>query len=108
MALNSNTSQEVLTTVKNDGKDIDVIVQRDAKAFATSLDDVLATEIKTALGTTMTIGELVDVEEGTTLNSLSRSKVNISQQYLVRLSVTIFQKPLLLLIKIDKLDLQKV
>ena len=33
MALNSNTSQEVLTTVKNDGKDIDVIVQRDAKAL---------------------------------------------------------------------------
>ena len=59
---------------ENDGKDIDVIVQRDAKAAATSLDDVLATEIKTALGTTMTIGELVDVEEGTTLNSLSRSK----------------------------------
>ena len=67
------------------------------KHYATSLDDVLATEIKTALGTTMTIGELVDVEEGTTLNSLSRSKVNISQQYLVRLSVTIFQKPLLLI-----------
>lgn len=32
MALNSNATQEVLTTVKNDGKDIDVIVQRDAKA----------------------------------------------------------------------------
>ena len=108
MALNSNTSQEVLTTVKNDGKDIDVIVQRDAKAAATSLDDVLATEIKTALGTTMTIGELVDVEEGTTLNSLSRSK----GEYFATVSGTIIGDDISKATtaadkKIDKLDLQK-
>lgn len=108
MALNSNTLQEVLTTVKNDGKDIDVIVQRDAKAAATSLDDVLATEIKTALGTTMTIGELVDVEEGTTLNSLSRSK----GEYFATVSGTIIGDDISKATtaadkKIDKLDLQK-
>lgn len=108
MALNSNTSQEVLTTVKNDGKDIEVIVQRDAKAAATSLDDVLATEIKTALGTTMTIGELVDVEEGTTLNSLSRSK----GEYFATVSGTIIGDDISKATtaadkKIDKLDLQK-
>ena len=108
MALNSNTSQEILTTVKNDGKDIDVIVQRDAKAAATSLDDVLATEIKTALGTTMTIGELVDVEEGTTLNSLSRSK----GEYFATVSGTIIGDDISKATtaadkKIDKLDLQK-
>lgn len=108
MALNSNTSQEILTTVKNDGKDIDVIVQRDAKAAATSLDDVLATEIKTALGTTMTIGELVDVEGGTTLNSLSRSK----GEYFATVSGTIIGDDISKATtaadkKIDKLDLQK-
>ncbi|KGR86240.1 efflux RND transporter permease subunit [Lysinibacillus boronitolerans] len=108
MALNSNTSQEILTTVKNDGKDIDVIVQRDAKAAATSLDDVLATEIKTALGTTMTIRELVDVEEGTTLNSLSRSK----GEYFATVSGTIIGDDISKATtaadkKIDKLDLQK-
>lgn len=108
MALNSNTSQEVLTTVKNDGKDIEVIVQRDAKAAATSLDDVLATEIKTALGTTMTIGELVDVEEGTTLNSLSRSK----GEYFATVSGTIIGDDISKATtaadkKIDKLVLQK-
>ncbi|MED4697908.1 efflux RND transporter permease subunit [Lysinibacillus capsici] len=108
MALNSNTSQEVLTTVKNDGKDIEVIVQRDPKAAATSLDDVLATEIKTALGTTMTIGELVDVEEGTTLNSLSRSK----GEYFATVSGTIIGDDISKATtaadkKIDKLDLQK-
>ena len=108
MALNANTSQEVLTKVKNDGKDIDVIVQRDAKAAATSLDDVLATEIKTALGTTMTIGELVDVEEGTTLNSLSRSK----GEYFATVSGTIIGDDISKATsaadkKIDKLDLPK-
>lgn len=108
MALNSNTSQEVLTTVKNDGNDIDVIVQRDAKVAATSLDDVLATEIKTALGTTMTIGELVDVEEGTTLNSLSRSK----GEYFATVSGTITDDDISKATsaadkKIDKLDLPK-
>lgn len=108
MALNSTTSQEVLTTVERDGKDINVIVKRDAKAAALSIDDVLKTEIKTALGTTMTIGELVDVEEGTTLNSLSRSK----GEYFATVSATIIGDDISKATtaadkKIDKLDLPK-
>ncbi|KOS62445.1 efflux RND transporter permease subunit [Lysinibacillus agricola] len=108
MALNSNTSSEVLTSVKYDGEDIDVIVQHEAKAAALSLDDVLATEIKTALGTTMTIGELVDVEEGTTLNTLSRSK----GEYFATVSGTIIGDDISKATsaadkKIDKLDLPK-
>ncbi|MFB4475092.1 efflux RND transporter permease subunit, partial [Oceanobacillus caeni] len=39
-----------------------------------SIDELLATEIPTALGTTMPLSELVKVEEGTTLNTLARSK----------------------------------
>ncbi|MFJ7647951.1 efflux RND transporter permease subunit [Lysinibacillus sp. NPDC097279] len=108
MALNSTTSQEVLTTVERDGKDINVIVKRDAKAAALSIDDVLNTEIKTALGTTMTIGELVDDEEGTTLNSLSRSK----GEYFATVSATIIGDDISKATtaadkKIDKLDLPK-
>ncbi|MFF5995826.1 efflux RND transporter permease subunit [Lysinibacillus sp. KU-BSD001] len=74
MALNTTSTKEVLTTVEHDGDSINVVVQREAKAAALSLDDVLATEIQTALGTTMKIGDLVEVEENTTLNALSRSK----------------------------------
>jgi len=108
MALNSTASQEVLTTVERDGKDINVIVKRDAKAAALSIDDVLKTEIKTALGTTMTIGELVNVEEGTTLNSLSRSKGD----YFATVSATIIGDDISKATsaadkKIDKLDLPK-
>lgn len=108
MALNSTASQEVLTTVERDGKDINVIVKRDAKAAALSIDDVLKTEIKTTLGTTMTIGELVNVEEGTTLNSLSRSK----GEYFATVSATIIGDDISKATsaadkKIDKLDLPK-
>lgn len=108
MALNTTSSQEMLTTVEHDGADINVIVQREAKAAALSLDDVLATEIKTALGTTMTIGELVEVEEGTTLNSLSRSK----GEYFATVSGTIIGDDISKASsaadkKIDELDLPK-
>lgn len=74
MALSETSSKEVLTTVRHDGNDLEVVVQRQAKAAATSIDDVLATEIQTALGTTMTIGDLVGLEEGEALNSLARSE----------------------------------
>lgn len=74
MALSETGAKEVLTTVEYDGQDIDVVVQREAKAAAKNIDDVLATEIQTATGETMTIGELVEVEESTTLTSLSRSE----------------------------------
>ncbi len=108
MALSNNTSKEVLTSVRYDGEDIDVIVQRDAKAAALSIDDVLATEVKTALGTTITIGELVDVEEGTTLNSLSRSK----GEYFATVTGTVIDEDISKATsaadkKIDKLDLPK-
>lgn len=108
MALNQNTSSEVLTKVQYDGEDIDVIVQHEEKAAAKSLDDVLATKIQTALGTTMTIGELVKVEEGTTLNSLSRSK----GEYFAKVSGTIIGDDISKATsaadkEIDKLDLPK-
>lgn len=74
MALSPQGTSEILTTVEHNGKDINVIVKREARTAAKSIDDILATEIPTALGTTMKIGDLVDVEESTALNSLARSK----------------------------------
>lgn len=108
MALSESAAKEVLSTVRHDGNDIEVVVKREAKAAATSIDDVLATEIKTALGTTMTIGELVEVEEGQALNSLSRSK----GEYFTTVSATITDADISKATtaadkKIDKLDLPK-
>ena len=74
MMLHPNKTQEVLTTVEKDGNDIDVIVQQKQVEQPKSIDELLATQVPTALGTTMPLSELVTVEEGTTLNTLSRSK----------------------------------
>ncbi|APH03685.1 efflux RND transporter permease subunit [Bacillus weihaiensis] len=73
-ALATTGSEEVLTTVENDGEEIDVIVQREEKTDATSIDELLETEIPTATGVTMPLSELVTTEEGTTYNTLSRSE----------------------------------
>jgi multidrug efflux pump subunit AcrB len=108
MALQTDTSKEVLTTVQSDGKDIDVIVQREAKSAAANIDELLKTPIQTVTGQTMTIGELVEVEEGTTLNSLSRQK----GEYYATVSATITDKDISKATanadeKIEKLDLPK-
>lgn len=74
MALSTSSTNEVLTTVEHDGEDINVVVQREAASEPKTIEELLATEIKTGIGTTMPLSQLVTVEEGTTLNSLARSK----------------------------------
>jgi multidrug efflux pump subunit AcrB len=74
MMLSPTSTQEVLTTVEKDGDTLDVIVQQEQEAQPKSIDDILATEVPTALGSTMPLSELVTVEKGTTLNTLARSK----------------------------------
>lgn len=88
MALQTNTAKEVLTTVESDGADINVVVQREAKSAAADIDELLETPIQTATGQTMTIGDIVELEEGTTLNSLSRQK----GEYFATVSATITDK----------------
>ncbi|MFE8703076.1 efflux RND transporter permease subunit [Cytobacillus sp. FJAT-54145] len=74
MMLSPNRTEEILTTVQKDGNDLEVIVQQEQKEQPKSIDDILDTQVPTALGTTMPLSDLVTVEEGTTLNTLSRSK----------------------------------
>ncbi|MBB6453196.1 HAE1 family hydrophobic/amphiphilic exporter-1 [Salirhabdus euzebyi] len=74
MMLRPDNTKEVLTTVEKDGDTIEVIVQQEQAEQPKSIEEMLATEIPTALGTTMALSELVTVEEGTTLNTLARSK----------------------------------
>ncbi|MDR4888303.1 efflux RND transporter permease subunit [Fredinandcohnia sp. QZ13] len=74
MMLNPDRSQEVLTTVEKNGNTIEVVVQQEKVAAPKSIDDLLATQVPTATGTALPLSELVEVKEGTTLNTLSRSK----------------------------------
>ncbi|WP_043930240.1 efflux RND transporter permease subunit [Bacillus sp. EB01] len=74
MMLNPMGAKEVLTTIEKDGTSLDVVVQQKQALKPKSIDEMLATPVPTAMGTTMPLSELVTVEEGTTLNTLARSK----------------------------------
>ncbi len=74
MMLNPDRSQEVITTVEKDGDTLEVVVQQEEVATPESIDDLLATQVPTAVGTTMPLSDLVTVKEGTALNTLARSK----------------------------------
>ncbi|WP_099354697.1 efflux RND transporter permease subunit [Fredinandcohnia onubensis] len=74
MMLNPDRSQEVITTVEKDGNTLEVVVQQEEVATPESIDDLLATQVPTAVGTTMPLSDLVTVKEGTALNTLARSK----------------------------------
>ncbi|QUG43329.1 efflux RND transporter permease subunit [Psychrobacillus sp. INOP01] len=108
MMLSPTATQDVLTTVEKDGNSLDVIVQQEKAEQPKSVDDILATEVPTALGTTMPLSELVTVEEGTTLNTLARSK----GEYYATVSGTILGDDISVATSevdeaIDKLDLPK-
>lgn len=108
MMLNPTKTQDVLTTVEKDGNELEVIVQQEQTAQPKSIDDILATQVPTALGTTMPLSELVTVEKGTTLNTLARSK----GEYYATVSGTILDEDISKATaevdkEIDKLDLPK-
>ncbi|WP_144510822.1 efflux RND transporter permease subunit [Bacillus sp. FJAT-22090] len=108
MMLNPMKAEEVLTTVEKDGDTLKVIVQKEQAEQPKSIDDILATEVPTALGTTMKLSDLVTVEKGTTLNTLARSK----GEYYATVSGTIIGADISKATSevdkaIDKLDLPK-
>lgn len=74
MLLNPSKSKDVLTTIEKDGETLDVIVQQEQAKQPESIDDILSTQVPTALGKTMPLSELITVEKGTTMNTLARSK----------------------------------
>ncbi|MED4531882.1 efflux RND transporter permease subunit [Metabacillus fastidiosus] len=74
MMLSTQQTQDVLTTVEKDGKELNVIVQQDEVVQPKSIDDILVKDIQTATGKTMPLSDLVKVEKGSTLSKLSRNK----------------------------------
>ncbi|WP_062107381.1 efflux RND transporter permease subunit [Bacillus niameyensis] len=107
MMLSPQTTKEVLTTVEKDGDTLDVIVQQEQAEQPKSIDDILATEVQTAAGP-MPLSELVTVKEGTTLNTLARSK----GEYYATVTATIKSKDISKATSeadkaMDKLDLPK-
>ncbi|MFC5542005.1 efflux RND transporter permease subunit [Ureibacillus suwonensis] len=107
MMLNPNKQDEVLTTLKKDGMDIDVIVKRNVN-LATSFEDLLNQPVPTATGAAVQLKDIVQVEEGTVSNTISRSK----GQLYASVSGTVTSKDVTKASKevdekIDKLELPK-
>ncbi|GEK32691.1 efflux RND transporter permease subunit [Kurthia sibirica] len=87
MMINPNVPATVLTTVMNDGKEINVEVHSDVKSPDT-FDKVLEQKIKTPVGKEIKLQEVVTVKEGKTLATVSRS----ASKYYATVSATITTK----------------
>ena len=71
MALSDVGEAPVLTTVQHEDNEINVYVETEETAYA-GIDDVTGIEIPTALGTTVAIGDVMEVEEGKSPDTISR------------------------------------
>ncbi|WP_223634331.1 efflux RND transporter permease subunit [Planococcus sp. 4-30] len=71
MALSGVGEAPVLTTVTNEGEELNVYIETEETEYA-GIDDVTDVEIPTALGTTVTVGEVMEVEEGKSPDTINR------------------------------------
>lgn len=67
----SMEEDSVLTTVKLNKQDVEVFVTVEEKNYQ-GIEEIEEVEVETALGNTITIGDVVDVKEGTTPDTVSR------------------------------------
>lgn len=71
MSLSNAGEAPVLTTVKHDGDDINVYVETEEKEY-NSIDDLTDIEIQTPLGTTVSVGEVMDIKEEKSPDAIDR------------------------------------
>ncbi len=71
MELNQNPQRSVITTVQQDYEELNVYTDAEDEEYQ-AIEDLTSKEIKTATGETIEISEVVDVEEGTTADTVTR------------------------------------
>ncbi|WJE15509.1 efflux RND transporter permease subunit [Halobacillus sp. ACCC02827] len=71
MELSQNREEPVLTTVQQDGEDLNVYLNVEEPELST-IEDLTSREIQTPLGQTVPVSEVVEVEEGTTADTITR------------------------------------
>ncbi|PKH10257.1 efflux RND transporter permease subunit [Planomicrobium sp. MB-3u-38] len=71
MALSDVGEAPVLTTVQYEDEEINVYVESEETEYG-DIDDVTGIEIPTALGTTVTVGDVMEVEEGKSPDTINR------------------------------------
>ncbi|HSP21270.1 MAG TPA: efflux RND transporter permease subunit [Planococcus sp. (in: firmicutes)] len=71
MALRGTGQAPVLTTVKQDDKELNVYIEMPETEYA-DINDVTDVEVPTSLGTTVAIGDIMEVEEGRSPDTINR------------------------------------
>ncbi|WP_195573813.1 efflux RND transporter permease subunit [Paenibacillus sp. 1001270B_150601_E10] len=71
MALSQQHSRPVLTTVKHDGKELNVYVQVEEPTYS-KIDDLLARTLMSPLGQQVAVKDVVDVNKGQTSDTITR------------------------------------
>jgi HAE1 family hydrophobic/amphiphilic exporter-1 len=72
MMLNPNRTEDVLTTIRKDGRNVRVVVRQEVDT-AKSFERLLDRQIPTPAGVTVRLGDLVQVEEDLVASRLDRS-----------------------------------
>ncbi|WLD93286.1 efflux RND transporter permease subunit [Alkalihalobacillus sp. AL-G] len=71
MALSPNRQQSVLTTIEKDGEELNVHVGVGVETY-NSIDDLIEQKVQTPLGSEIAIKDVVEVQEGSTSNTVTR------------------------------------
>ena len=83
MALSNTGSEEELTTIKNDGKDVKVYIEKDTNTYKTKKDPENKT-ITSPLGLKVPLKDLVKIEEGKSSDTIStrngKMYANVTEQ----------------------------
>ncbi|SFK40196.1 hydrophobic/amphiphilic exporter-1, HAE1 family [Halobacillus dabanensis] len=71
MELGQNREQPVITTIERDGNEMNVYLEVEEEDIS-GIDDLTGKEVTSPTGQTVAISELVEVEEGTTADTITR------------------------------------
>ncbi|UOQ95208.1 efflux RND transporter permease subunit [Halobacillus shinanisalinarum] len=76
MELNQNGEEPVLTTVKQDGEELNVYIEVEKKSYE-DISEVTDQELQTPTGQSVPISEVVEVEKGTTADTITRKNERV-------------------------------
>ncbi|MEN1938011.1 efflux RND transporter permease subunit [Paenibacillus sp. 102] len=105
MGLSNQHDRPVLTTIKKDGKDINVFVEAEKHDYET-IDDLTNRKITTPLGNEITIKDVMTVKEGETSNTVTHRDGRVYAEVSAKLTTDDVSKASAAVQKeVDKMDL---
>ena len=104
MGLSNQHDRPVLTTIKKDGKDINVYVEAEKQNYET-IDDLTNRKITTPLGSEVAVKDVMTVKEGETSNTVKHRDGRVYAEVSAKLTSDDVSKASAAVQKVDKMDL---